>query len=156
MALLQAPPDTHTHSQLSFCRRSPAAGRIEIWSAPFYHAGNMRGIFSHLNSEGEAVWKNRKKASVLGRCKDRDHFTSSALTYVNPLDAWRIVWLIRWSLATDVSGLCWQWMFFPFHFFFKHLFSLCRAMQRDDTLKNILHSFCSFTCWEIQIQALAW
>lgn len=30
----------------------------------FYHTGNMRGIFSHPNAEGVAVWKNRKKLCI--------------------------------------------------------------------------------------------
>lgn len=154
MALLQAPPDTHTHSQLSFCRRSPAAGHIEIWPAPFYHAGNMRGIFSHLNSEGEAVWKNRKKPLYW------DTVQTGIISQVPHWHTWihyrlcnclanQVIlghWCVRTLLTVNVLSFL----------FIKHVFSLCRAMQQDDTLKNILHSFCSFTCWEIQIQALAW
>lgn len=158
MALLQAPPDTHTHSQLSSCCRSPAACSIEIWPTPFITLVTWE---EYLATWMPRVWQpkrteKKKKQLCIGTLYCLGSFNVFHINtheYIRCLEncLTNQVILGHRCVRTFADSEC----SFLIHFF-KHIFSLRRAMQRDDTLKNILHSFCSFTCWEIQIQALAW
>lgn len=146
----------HTYTLTAFILPLfPSCRLYRNMSDSFYHTGNMRGIFSHLNAEGVAVWKNRKNLciGILYGPGSFHVFRINIHEYVRCLEnclANQVI-LGHWCVRIFADSEC----YFLF-LFLKHIFSLCRAMQRDDTLKNILHSFCSFTCWEIQIQALAW